>query len=465
MKVSVIGGGISGLTAAYYLSKLPKVTSITVYEASQRLGGWIQTTRSDDGFTFEHGPRTVRPAGPKGANTLELIEDLGIEDRIVPIKYGHPATVNRMVCVNGELHKLPSNLKSIFTTQPPFSKPLFLAGVKEFFTTQKKCPDESIYDFVQRRFGSDVAKFAIDPMVRGICAGDAKSISAKAFVAGPMFNLEQDFGSVFRGLFKRKIKGLSPKPFNSDSKLVQKARDEKWNVWSLEGGLETLTSKLSQRLQKDGVIIKMSEDTNLKAEAADKDFTFLSTPAYISANYLSNDNGLHKNTKELRTLLDSIPYVDVAVINFMFQGKHLIKEPAFGFLVPSSEKNVPILGVIYDTCSFPQGDATIFTVMMGGAWFNQLFGQNPNPKDLESIALEHLKNILKINDEPIKVICKVHEKCIAQYTVGHAQRVEKLRELTTKARLPIAFVGSAFDGVGLNDAIMSSKNEVCRLFP
>jgi oxygen-dependent protoporphyrinogen oxidase len=79
---------------------------------------------------------------------------LGIEDRIVPIKYGHPATVNRMVCVNGELHKLPSNLKSIFTTQPPFSKPLFLAGVKEFFTTQKKCPDESIYDFVQRRFGS-----------------------------------------------------------------------------------------------------------------------------------------------------------------------------------------------------------------------------------------------------------------------------------------------------------------------
>jgi hypothetical protein len=54
-------------------------------------------------------------------------------------------------------------------------------------------------------------------MVRGICAGDAKAISAKAFVAGPMFNLEQDFGSVFRGLFKRKIKGLSPKPYNSDS--------------------------------------------------------------------------------------------------------------------------------------------------------------------------------------------------------------------------------------------------------
>ena len=70
-------------------------------------------------------------------------------------------------------------------------------------------------------FRPEVAKFAIDPMVRGICAGDAKSISAKAFVAGPMFNLEQDFGSVFRGLFKRKIKGLSPKPFKSDSVRYQ----------------------------------------------------------------------------------------------------------------------------------------------------------------------------------------------------------------------------------------------------
>ena len=134
-----------------------------------------------------------------------------------------------------------------------------MAGVKEFFTPQKKCSDESIFDFVQRRFGLEVAQFAIDPMCRGICAGDARSISAKAFVAGPMFELEQNFGSVFRGLLKRKIKGMSPKPSTSDSKLVQRAREEKWNVWSLEGGLETMISQLSNKLQKDGVAIKMSE--------------------------------------------------------------------------------------------------------------------------------------------------------------------------------------------------------------
>ena len=151
---------------------------------------------------------------------MELIEDLGIEDKIIPIKYGHPATVNRMVCVNGQLHKLPSNFKSIFFRQPPFSRPLILAGVKEFFTPQKVCDDESIYSFVQRRFGTEVATFAIDPMVRGVCAGDAKAISAKAFVAGPMFNLEQNYGSVFRGMLKRKLKGESPKIVPSKSVSV-----------------------------------------------------------------------------------------------------------------------------------------------------------------------------------------------------------------------------------------------------
>ena len=118
----------------------------------------------------------------------------------------------------------------------------------------------------------------------------------------------------------------------------------------------------------------------VSSDASDKDLTILSTPAYISAQHITNNAYFFDDdkTKEIRTLLNSIPYVDVAVINFMFEGKHLINEPAFGFLVPSSEENVPILGVIYDTCSFPQGDKTIFTVMMGGAWFDQLFGQNPS---------------------------------------------------------------------------------------
>ena len=175
-------------------------------------------------------------------------------------------------------------------------------------------------------------------------------------------------------------------------KLVGKAKDEKWNVWSLEGGLETLISKLSQRLQKDGVTIKTKDiknNTTTIHEEEKQDFTFLSTPAYVSSQHISSNDFMdykEDTIDDIRTLLESIPYVDVAVINVMFKGTHFINEPAFGFLVPSTESNVPILGVIYDTCSFPQGDNTILTVMMGGAWFEQLFGQNPNPKGLYFIS-------------------------------------------------------------------------------
>ena len=237
--------------------------------------------------------------------------------------------------MDGQLHKLPSSLKSLFTKQPPFSRPLFMAGLKEFFTPQKICEDESLFDFVSRRFGPDVAQYAIDPMVRGICAGNAREISAKSFVAGPLFNLEQNYGSIFRGMAKRKIRGESPKNPDSKSELVKKIRAEKWNVWSLEGGLETLTETLAKKLRNDGIEIRMESKIPDDIPFG-PDFTIWSTPAFETAKYMENE--------DLKSVLNSIPYVDVAVINFLFKNESLVQDPAFGFLVPSNQKQVPILG-------------------------------------------------------------------------------------------------------------------------
>ena len=200
MKYSIVGGGVSGLSAAYYLAKHVNPSLITVYEASNRVGGWIEATKTEDGHIYEHGPRTIRPAGKQGANTLRLIEELGLEGQLRPILYGHPATVKRLVLKDGELHCLPSSLKKAFFKQPPFSRPLVMAGLRDLFTRQKKCEDEPLFDFVARRFGHDVASYAIDPLVRGVCAGNARNISAKAFVAGPMFELEQKYGGIMKGM-------------------------------------------------------------------------------------------------------------------------------------------------------------------------------------------------------------------------------------------------------------------------
>ena len=135
---------------------------------------------------------------------------------------------------------------------------------------------------------------------------------------------------------------------------MKKAREEKWSVWGLEGGLITFIENLHQKLLDLGIEIQFDQNILDQDLIQGSDFTFWSTPAYVTSKAMLN--------LDLSETLASIPFVDVALMNYVFQGKNpdLIKNPGFGFLVPSSESHVPILGVIYDTCSFPQGDYQIY---------------------------------------------------------------------------------------------------------
>ena len=300
-----------------------------------------------------------------------------------------------------------------------------------------------------------MANFAIDPMVRGVCAGNAKEISAKSFVAGPLFKLEQEHGGILKGVLKNAIFNRKKKD-ESNCELVKQARSEKWNVWSLQGGMQTLVEALENKLKADGVKIVTGQEAKVSVHknelAVNESFTdrlIISTPAHQACKILRNVND------QASKLLESIPFVDVAVVNVMYDYPDIITEPAFGFLVPSSEKDVPVLGVIYDTCSFPQTGRTVFTVMMGGRWFKEAL-----EAEFERVAVDQLSKILSITEKPSKVVTKIQRQCIAQYTVGHSERVSKARSLILDQGLPLNLVGSSYDGVGVNDAIMSSKNQI-----
>lgn len=102
----------------------------------------------------------------------------------------------------------------------------------------------------------------------------------------------------------------------------------------------------------------------------------------------------------LSKMLKTIDCVTVGLVNIEWSGKQLNQE-AFGFLVPSSQK-LPILGVVYDTCSFPQGDRTIVTVMMGGKWFESLFGKDPKEDTLLKTALQQIESVLGIKEAPCR---------------------------------------------------------------
>lgn len=262
---AILGGGISGLSAAFYLSKNGK-QSVKLLEKSKRLGGWIQTENNvPKGFRFENGPRTIRPGGIKGRNTLHMIEDLQLQDSLNPISRNHVAAKNRMIYAHGQLCMLPSSFSSIFKKLPPFSKPLVSVAIHDLLAgpSASKLQDESIYSFTERRFGTEAAKYLISSMICGICAGDAKQISVK-FLMKDIFEMEQKHGSVLKGAAFEWLgigKNKGEETVSDDlSDLVKRAESEKWSIYSFNEGLEILPQKLAEYVKAAGTSIQMNSN-------------------------------------------------------------------------------------------------------------------------------------------------------------------------------------------------------------
>ncbi|CAH2011798.1 unnamed protein product [Acanthoscelides obtectus] len=462
MSTIVLGGGLSGLSAAYYLKKmLPKVP-ITLLEASDRIGGWVRSNKVDD-CIFEEGPRTIRPRGsPAAFNTLELIDELGLANEIVPILSNHPAAKNRMIFVNGKLHSLPNSLISLFKKQEPFSKPLIRYLLNDLTAPKKNVKDEPIYDFVNRRFGSEFADYLISALICGICAGNAKEISVN-FLMKNLFQYEQQYGNITKGMLKNLFDSNKVKPKG----LALKAKKEKWSVYSFKNGLETLPKALENKLLDHKVEIYVNttcKEIDLPC-IDDNGLVFLADGRILNAFHVISTVSsqclakvVHKEHPQLADLLNKIKCVTVGVVNLKYN-KRLITKDGFGFLVPPNEK-LPILGVTYDSCCFPNGDNTVLTVMMGGAWFKDLFGDYPDKQDLLKTAKEQLKTTLGITDEPINFKVSIHQNCIPQYTVGHTETVEKINAYIKNNKLSLSLCGSSYYGVGINDVILSAKNAV-----
>lgn len=474
----VLGGGLSGLSAGYYLlKKFGQPTAI--FEASNRVGGWIRTEKHrDKGFMFEAGPRTIRPKGIQGANTLEMIEELQLPIEGIPST--HAAAKNRMIYAKGQLCMLPNSLSGAMKTIPPFSQPLMMALWNDLKSEAKKIKykDESIYDFVYRRFGADIADYAISPMICGICAGDAKEISVR-FLMNDLFETEQEFGGVVKGIFMKKIKrkkeSKHQKNLNSlglfaenEPSLYAEAKKLKWSMYRVENGLEALPIRLENYLKSNNVEINLSAECrdmtfvgdnvrlNIKGQEVETRHVVSSIPSFKLAACVKNQH------PGLAGQLLAIPYVDVAVVNIQYNMKDILKQPAFGFLVPPLERR-PILGVIFDSCCFDMENNTVLTVMMGGKWFEEYFGRNPTKKELLDIALIEVQRILGIQQEPKMTRVHILKKCIPQYTVGHKQRVEDIRSYLQRYKLPLTVCGAAYDGVGINDVILSARMNVNEL--
>lgn len=465
--IAVLGGGIGGLAASYYLCKSPQVTKVIVLESSSRLGGWLWSTRRSDGAVFEHGPRGIRPAGAVGRNTLNMVDDLGLGGEILPVTYSHVASKNRYVYVNGQLHRMPSGISGLLRTVPPFSSPLLLSVAMEILVKKGKEDDESIHSFVSRRLGKELADIAVDSLCRGVFAGDCRKLSVRSCFP-VLYNAEQRRGSLTLGM----LLGSGPTPVVPPGPLAQRSTEESWAQWSLRRGVESLPESITEYLLQSGKVQLHREAAIQKISPSAAGWKISLEDGVISADHIISalpakalSSILPSSFQPLIQPLQDIATVTVAVVNLEYEGS-VLPIVGFGHLLPSSEDR-GLLGVVYDSEPFPQhnrpnGPTTRLTVMMGGAWFQETFG------DPEAVTEEHLlarateavQRHLGVTAAPSWSRVNLHRDCIPQYYLGHSRRVESMRSFIRENNLSLSLIGSSYDGVAVNDVIFSGRTAV-----
>ncbi|XP_013416457.1 protoporphyrinogen oxidase isoform X2 [Lingula anatina] len=483
--VVIIGGGISGLTAAYYLTKVKNLPfdKIVLYESSDRLGGWINSLQLDDGTIFEQGPRTIRSptATPAARATIELVESLGLVDDVIAVTSKEPAAKNRYIYVDGKLHALPNSLFKTLSKQSPFSKSLAHYVFKEMSIPAKSTSsDESVYDFFSRRFGAEVTNYAIGALCRGIYAADTKLLSMKACFPS-LLEAENKYGSVIKGILGSLTEKTKPQNVdsagdilgpNGESRMLQRAKNERWSVWSLQEGLSQLPVALASELKRDHrVDVQLNtccKEVNFRGSKAivQTEKGCVEADYIFSSIYAKTLSQLLTGVSKLNSLLHSIQAVTVAVVNLEYSDLEF-KVEGFGHLVPPDQPS-NVIGVIYDSCSFPDrvvGNRTVFTCMLGGTWFKEQFGDpdKVDPDYLTSLAISALQEQLGITQPPCRTYIGIQKDCIPLYRVGHTEVVHEIFQQCKEASLPLSLLGSSYKGVGVPDCIFNAKQEVIRI--
>ncbi|OCF77589.1 protoporphyrinogen oxidase [Kwoniella mangroviensis CBS 8886] len=496
--ITILGGGLSGLTAAYKLSRSSTSgQKITLIESTNRVGGWINSTIHEVEFqnpgnrremikgevTIESGPRSIRPRGSEGAKgMLRLLKELNLTSSILPIPFSHPAAKNRYLLntSTSSLTALPTSPLSLISSNSPLLKGLLPSALKEPFRPRLNgVTDESVDSFFARRFSPDIAQNLASAMVHGIYAASSKDLSVRSAFPS-LWDAEQRYGSVVLGM----LRGGKAKQARQEEELELGElgkESKKWSLYGLKGGLSTLTNTLYEEIQRSGnVEIKSQESVKsisvqpqqgVEIETTKGKYT---TDHIISALSSSTLSSILTPNQSLPHL-DVNPYTSVGVVNLVYPLPPSQIHPAgFGYLIPRSSPSLNpfgVLGVIFDSTAIPLSTdvkgVTKLTLMLGGPYWSTYDPKLTPPKTNEELinnAIQHLNGIFPhLKDvQPILKLGKIHWDCIPTYTLNHGRRLRELHESIQSGGWngKLSLIGNAYGGVGLNDCVYSSESVV-----
>lgn len=456
-QIVIIGGGITGLSAAYTLQEEARAKdlplSYTLLEADTRLGGKILTERVND-FIIEGGPDAFVSQKPWG---IDLCRHLGLRDHLTGTNPLERATY---LLQRGRLHDLPEGMillvptrlgtllkSSIFT---PWGK--LRMGLDLFLPRRRAtASEESIADFVGRRLGREAVEKLAEPLLAGIHAGDAGRLSLQATF--PQFaDLEARYRSLIMGVLDRKRQretqpGEAPWSLfvtlrEGLGEMVEVLEKVLKDTVSIRTGARVRTIRRGPLCAGPPYVVEVEDGATYRADAL-----ILATPSYETANLLK------RMVPVAAPHLRAIPYVTTATVSLAYRREdcpHPLN--GYGFVVPRKEP-CRILASTWTSTKFPHRappDHVLLRCFVGGAGREDLALQEE--RDLIRLAREELKTVLGIAAEPVLARAYRWERANPQYEVGHLARLEAIDRALEKSP-GVYLAGAAYRGIGIPDCI------------
>ncbi|HEX9012022.1 MAG TPA: protoporphyrinogen oxidase [Anaerolineaceae bacterium] len=460
--VAIIGGGITGLAAAYRLQQAS--APYVLFEASERLGGKILTEHVE-GFVIEGGPDSVLAQKPWA---VELARDLGLEAELIGTD---PAQKQLYVVDRGRLVPMPDGVMLIIPTRfmPFVTSPLITwpgklrMGMDLVLPARRDDADESIGSFIRRRLGNEALEKIAAPLLSGIHVSDPERQSLLGTF--PRFRtVEKQHGSLIRGMLaQRRVARASGNGHHPPQNGTYKS-----SVFiSMKNGLtslvEGLTAALSGKIRTrcpvaavwanpDGSFTLRLADGSLFQAGA----VVLAAPAYASAELLSGF------LPDLAQELSAIRYVSTATVSLGFARDEiggLLR--GSGFLIPRKE-NRQISACTLTSNKFahraPEGQV-LLRCFLGGPGREEIVSRGD--EEIISTVRAELEDLLGLRAEPSLARVYRWQHGNPQYDVGHLERIRELNERC--AQVPgLLLAGGAYEGVGVPDCIHQGQQAADR---
>lgn len=462
--VAVVGGGVSGLAAAYRLVTSDRGIKVVVLEASDRVGGVVRT-ESIDGFTIDGGPDSFLSMKPRG---MGLVRELGLEGRL---QWTNEANRGSFVYSRGALHPLPEGLTGLIPTKlAPMARTSLVSPrgkarmALDFLLPPKKGDDdESLRAFIGRRIGFEVFDNLIEPLMAGIYSGDGSQLSLAATFP-QLRAAEKEHGGLLQGV----LAGRKQQTIRAIGQQV------KQGFVSFPSGMHELPDALKAGIESHGGIVRTCHRV-LRIDRTDEgafiieqqgegqtssrfvNKVILATPAPVQVKLLQSIS------REASQAMAEIPVASSAAVLLGYRETPDATAPRnYGYLVPRVEQR-PVKAISWLSSKWhgraPEGHFLV-RAFLGRAGQQEVLEQSD--EELVEIVQHELREVSGIRGDPVLQRVYRLNGVMPQFTIGHLERVARVETaIASVAGLEIA--GNMLYGVGIPDCIAVGERATDRL--